>query len=99
MYGIKIGFFSKIKKGNKNIIKNLKNMAWDIFHIHNTINNLSIQTNKIIDITIPLFVTYDKRLKDILPIYKLKAAAFIKNSSQKWLKYVTNIIEHIIQNK
>ena len=99
MYGTKIGFFSKIQKGNKNIIKSLKNMAWDIFHIHNTINNLAIQTNKIIDITVPLFVTYDKRLKDILPIYKLKAAAFIKNSSQKWLNYVTNIIDPIIQNK
>jgi len=99
MYGTKIGFFSKIQKGNKNIIKNLKNMAWDIFHIHNTINNLAIQTNKIIDITVPLFVTYDKRLKDILPIYKLKAAAFIKNSSQKWLNYVTNIIDPVIQNE
>lgn len=99
MYGTKIGFFSKIQKGNKNIIKNLRNMAWDIFHIHNTINNLVIQTNKIIDITIPLFVTYDKRLRDILPVYKLKAAAFIKNSTQKWLNYATNMIDPVIQNK
>jgi len=61
--------------------------------------DLRKNTNKIIDITVPLFVTYDKRLKDILPIYKLKAAAFIKNSSQKWLNYVTNIIDPVIQNE
>jgi len=99
MYGTKISFFVKIQKGSKNIVSNLKNMAWDIFHIHNTINNLARQTDKMIDFTIPFFVTYDKRLKDILPIYKIKAIAFIKNTADKHFNYVTDLMDPIIKNE
>lgn len=99
MYGTKIGFFGKIQKGRSDIVSNLKNMAWDIFHIRNTISNITKQTDKQIDFTIPYFVTYDKRLKDILNVYKIKSAAFIKGTSLQWFRYVTDLLDPVLKNQ
>ena len=99
MHGTKINFFGKIQKGRNDIIKNLKNMAWDIFHIQNTLNNITIQTNSNVDFTIPFFVTYDERLKGILPVYRIKAAAFIKNTRTKFTQYTLDLIDPIIKQK
>lgn len=99
IYGTKIKFFGKIQSGRNDIIKSLKNMAWDIFHIHNTINNFTIQSDRKVDFTIPYFITYDERLKDIVPIYKIKSIAFIKNGTTKHINYVTDIIDPVIKYK
>lgn len=95
-YGTNIKFFGKIQKGRKDIIKNLKNMAWDIFHLQNTFNNLFI-IPKNADFIIPFFISYDQRLKDIAPIYKLKSAAFIKNGFNKHLNFLTDLIDPTIK--
>ncbi len=99
LYGTKISFFGKIQKGRNDIIQSLKNMAWDIFHIQNVIGNISFQSDKIIDFSIPFFVTYDRRLKDILGIYKIRGAAFIKGTPFKWIRYVTDLIDPILKQK
>lgn len=98
IHGTKIKFFGKIQKGRKDIISNLKNMAWDIFHLQNTFNNLSIISDEL-DFIIPFFITYDQRLKDIAPIYKLKSAAFIKNWHPKILNFLTDLIDPIIKQE
>ena len=98
-HGTKIAFFGKIQKGNKNIIASLKNMAWDIFHIQNVLNNINMQFSENIDFIIPYFVTYDKRLKDILPVYQVKAIAFVRNEAKKWPLFETDLIDPIIHAK
>ena len=98
MHGTNIRFFGKIQKGRKDIVQNLKNMAWDIFHIHFTMNNMTIQPSHEIDFTIPFFVTYDERLKDIIPVYKLKSAAYIKHTTSKYFNYILDIIDPIIKH-
>lgn len=98
-YGTKIKFFGKIQKNRNDIISNLQNMAWDIFHLHNTLNNLSQQTTDAADFTIPFFVTYDRRLHDIIPLYKIKNAAFIKNTTMKHINYLTDIIDPTIKQE
>lgn len=95
-YGTNIKFFGKIQKGRNDIVKNLKNMAWDIFHLQNTFNNLAIVPQEV-DFIIPFFITYDQRLKDIAPIYKLKSAAFIKNGFTKHFQFLTDLIEPTIK--
>ena len=97
MHGTNIRFFGKIQKGRKDIIKNLKNMAWDIFHIHFTMNNMTIQVAPEADFTIPFFVTYDERLKDIIPVYKIRSAAYIKHTTTKYFNYILDIIDPIIK--
>ena len=96
-YGTDIKFFGKIQKGKRDIVQNLKNMAWDIFHLRNTFNNLAIIPPKA-DFIIPFFITYDQRLKDIVPIYKLKSAAFIKNTSIKHLNFLTDLMSPSIKH-
>lgn len=95
-YGTNIKFFGKIQKGRKDIVKSLKNMAWDIFHLHNTFNNLAFMPENA-DFIIPFFITYDQRLKDIAPIYKLKSAAFIKNGYKKHLYFLTDLMDPTIK--
>lgn len=95
-YGTDIKFLGKIQKGRKDIVKNLKNMAWDIFHLQNTFNNLSIIPENA-DFIIPFFITYDQRLKEIAPIYKLKSAAFVKNGYIKHLNFLTDLIDPTIK--
>ena len=96
-YGTNIKFFGKIRRGRNDIIKNLKNMAWDIFHLQNTFNNLFIIPESV-DFIIPFFISYDQRLKDIAPIYKLKSAAFIKNGINKHLNFLTDLIDPTIKH-
>lgn len=96
-HGTNLKFFGKIQKGRKDIIKNLKNMAWDIFHLHCTLSNFVQVPNKA-DFVIPFFVTYDKRLKDIAIIYKLKAVAFIRNGFEKHCSFITDLIDPTIKH-
>lgn len=99
MYGTKIKFFGKIQKGRNDLIKSLKNMAWDIFHIQNTLNNIFIQSSSKVEFTIPIFITYDRRLKEILPIYQIKSVAFVKHSTEKHTNYCTDLLDPTISNK
>lgn len=99
-YGTKMKFFGKIQKNKIDNIKNLKNIAWDIFHIHNTINNVNFQSDGNVNFTIPYFVTYDKRLKEILnAVYKIKSLAFEKGGTQRHIKYSTDILTPEIRMK
>ena len=98
-YGTKLRFFGKIQTGRNDLIKNLKNMAWDIFHINNTINNIAKQTTDHADFTMPFFVTYDQRLREIIPLYKIKAAAFNKATLATHIFYVTDLLDPEIKQQ
>lgn len=96
-HGTRLKFFGKIQKGRNDIIKNLKNMAWDIFHLQYTLGNF-IHIPESADFIIPFFVTYDQRLKDISPIYKLKSIAFIRNGFEKHFNFITDLIDPSIKH-
>lgn len=97
-YGTKIKFFGKIQKGRNDIVENLRNMAWDIFHLRNTFNNIPMIPHEA-DFLIPFFISYDQRLKDIVPIYKVKSAAFIKNTDIKHLHFLTDLMDPIMKQE
>ncbi|MCH5155611.1 MAG: hypothetical protein J1F69_03305 [Clostridiales bacterium] len=97
IHGTKITFFGKIQKGRKDIVKNLRNMAWDIFHLNNIFNGMLIP-RKGIDFVIPFFITYDRRLKDIAPIYKLKSIAYIPGGFIKHLYFLTDLLDPTIKH-
>ena len=73
--GTQFSFFSKIQKGNRDLIKNIKNMAWDFFHIISAQLNFSYILEEQADINMPLFCTADKRLQDLCKITKLQCVA------------------------
>lgn len=97
-HGTQIKFFGKIQRGRDDIIENLRNMAWDIFHLNNTFNNIPRIPNEA-DFIIPFFITYDRRLKEIAPIYKLRSAAFIKNTQIKQLNFLTDLMNPSIKQE
>ena len=92
MYGRNIKFFGKIQKNRSDIAKNLKNMAWDIFHIHNTMNNINFSTVLPESVVIPYFITFDNRLKEILDLYKFDAYAHVENTTEMHYNYHTNLL-------
>lgn len=95
--GTKLSFFGKIQKNRTDIIKNLRNMAWDIFHLNNIFNGVPVPRNGM-DFVIPFFVTYDRRLKDIAPLYKLKSMAYLPNGFIKHLNFSVDLLDPKIRH-
>ena len=73
--GTKISFFSKIQKNQKNILKILKNMSWDLFHWIHTSMNFNRSPYFESNICIPFIYSVDKRFLDITKIVKIDAVA------------------------
>ena len=99
LYDRKIKFFGKIQKGRTDIIKSLQNMAWDIFHIHNTMQSAATPTAFQTSIVIPLFITFDNRLKDIFPLYQINGCAYIENTFEYHFAYSTNLLTEDLRLK
>lgn len=69
------GFFGKVHCENNDILKQLKNMAWDLMHLR-FMDYSSIMFNaKKADALIPYFFTYDKRLQKVRKCYELQTLA------------------------
>ena len=69
------GFFGKIHSANKNILEQLKNMAWDLMHLRFMDYSCTMFNSKKGDVLIPYFFTYDRRLQHIRSCYSLKTLA------------------------
>ncbi|MDO5558496.1 MAG: hypothetical protein Q4F95_02745 [Oscillospiraceae bacterium] len=90
--GQKYRFFGKIQKNRIDVLENLKNMAWDIFHLRmNERECLYFNKNKT-DILIPYFYTYDKRLSEIKKCYDLDAIALCVETQESY-QFYSNINE------
>jgi len=76
----KLSFFGKIQKGNKDILAEIRNLTWDIFHLRHQEFLLGVEPVKGIDVNLVLFCTLDKRLIEIKDIIKLKAIAYNKRT-------------------
>lgn len=94
--GEKIRFFGTIQRNRKDILKQIRNMAWDIYHLFNT--SLSYQKeNDLSRLYYPVFYTNDNRLADIGEDLKLQGVAIdnIKNlvvphyTESVWKKILT----------
>lgn len=68
------GFFGGVYKKNRDIVKTIKNMAWDIFHLRKINDGASYYIDENADVLIPYFYTYDKRLNDIKLCYSVRAS-------------------------
>ena len=81
-YGSEYKFFSKIQRNSRNIIKSLKNMAWDIYHLW----SLEAQCSVIelgADLLIPYFYCFDKRLLEVKECFDLDAMFICKSTGER----------------
>ena len=85
-------FFGKIQKKNANIIADIKNMAWDLFHLRMLEIGCTIKMNPKADVNIPYFCTYDQRLLDIKDCYELCSLAINYRTGEK-VPFYSNIKE------
>ena len=69
------GFFGKVHCGNKNILEQLKNIAWDLMHLRFMDYSCTMFNAKKADALIPYFFTYDQRLQKVRKCYELQTLA------------------------
>lgn len=67
-------FFRKIQKGGKNILHNLKNMAWDIAFWTMLQRRCGMEGRKGA-FMLPYLLTYDKGLQDVARLMQMRACA------------------------
>ena len=94
-----IPFFSKIQKKQKDIIKVVQNMSWDLFHWSNTTLTFNPKLYNISDVHVPLFYTADNRLYELIKILKLNCVAVDKNTQTVYPFYDNKIIYNYISEE
>lgn len=74
--GSKLSFFGKIQKDRSDLLKIVRNMAWDLYHLGQIERDFTkVSWNNECDYYIPALLTYDKRLIEIIELYPLNAIA------------------------
>ncbi len=97
-------FFGKIQKNSRKIISDIKNMAWDLFHLRFMEFECQHFDDRKVDIFLPYMFSYDKRLFEISKCFELKAIAILIKTNERFPFYVINTMpknlqEHYFSNK
>jgi hypothetical protein len=95
--GQKIGFFGKFQRRNTNIIRDIKNSAWDAFHLRSMEYVMLFHKQKKADLTIPFFYSIDRRLNEIRQMIKLKMIILDYDSMNYYPFYANDIIQTTIK--
>lgn len=77
----KIKFFGKIQNNNEDILQDLRNMAWDFFHIRQLEENSTIKCNEARYFFSSL-LTFDKKFIQIIDLCPLKCIAYLDGIKQ-----------------
>ena len=93
--GTKLTFFGKIQNNNLNILRDIRNMTWDFFHIRQLEETLTINFNKEARYYFPSLLTFDKRFNQIIEICPLKACAYFDGIHQPIPFYDNNAMNAI----
>lgn len=81
-------FFHGVQKGCKDIIKTLKNMTWDIVHMHVLERQCSIIEDGA-DYYVPYFYSFDKDFFEVKKCFDLKAI-FINKKTHDYVPFYNN---------
>lgn len=85
----KIKFFGKIQNNNEDILQDVRNMAWDFFHIRQLEENSTIKCNKARYFFSSL-LTFDKKFIQIIDLCPLKCIAYLDGIKQPMPFYDDN---------
>lgn len=97
--GNNISFFRKIQKNRKGVLEDIKNMAWDIYHLRSNIIEFKTFDRKKTDTVIPVFVTYDNDLNDIRKLFQLKSIIIHNKSNWNRPTYYINRVNSKFMKK
>lgn len=93
--GQKFRFFGKIQKNKKDILKILDGMAWDLWHVRQLEQNMTITLDSRARYFFPSLLTFDKRFIEVMDLYPLKSLAYIDGSSEPMPFYDGNLISFL----
>lgn len=96
----KLKFFAKIQPGNKNIFRDLRNMAWDMKHIRDTELKVNLLERGGVDYFIPVFLTFDSRLAEIIDLVKINTFSISPDGDFRAFYHseTENLIYDVIQD-
>ncbi|WP_431225396.1 hypothetical protein ACQ86O_12040 [Serratia sp. L9] len=74
--GQKFDFFGKIQKNKDDILVQLANMAWDLWHIRQMEEVMTFTPSKRARYLFPAFLTFDKKFIEVIDLYPMKSLAY-----------------------
>lgn len=74
--GQKFGFFGKIQKNKGDILVQLSNMAWDLWHIRQMEEVITFTPPKGARYLFPAFLTFDKKFIEVIDLCPIKSLAY-----------------------
>lgn len=85
-------FFKKIQKGldKDKLLRELENMAWDLYHIHSLENTNEFYSEFEKDFVVKVFLTFDRGLIEIINLKPVKALVYKENSDYVLPFYIGN---------
>lgn len=80
--GQQLTFFGKVQKGRDDLLAQLSNMAWDMWHVRQLEEAMTFRLSKEARYFFPALLTFDKRLIEVIDLYPLKSCAFKAGDSE-----------------
>ncbi|PHM36079.1 hypothetical protein Xmau_04360 [Xenorhabdus mauleonii] len=74
--GQEFDFFGKIQKNKGDLLVQLANMAWDLWHIRQMEEMMTFTPSKEARYLFPALLTFDKRLIEVIDLYPMKSIAY-----------------------
>lgn len=71
-----LAFFGKVQARKQDLIEQLQNMTWDLWHVRSMENALVLKPSAHARFFFPALLTFDKGLIEVIDLYPLKACAF-----------------------
>jgi hypothetical protein len=79
--GQDLNFFGRVQKKNDDLLRVLKNMAWDLSHARRMELGITLRPDSRARYFLPALLTFDKDFIEVLDLYPLKACAFEEKSN------------------
>jgi hypothetical protein len=80
--GQNLTFFGKVQTGRSDLKTQLKNMAWDLWHIRQMEEGLTLSIRPEARYYFTALLTFDKRLIEIMNLYPLRAFGFNQSGEE-----------------
>jgi hypothetical protein len=91
--GQRFSFFRRVQRGCPDVIAELKNMAWDLFHVRYLESTMGQAQSSKSRYFFPALLTRDQGLIEVLDIGALRAIAFNGNSRETVPIYERDIVD------
>lgn len=79
--GQKFRFFGKIQKNKPDMFGTLDGMAWDLWHVRQLEESMTLAPDSRARYFFPSLLTFDKRFIEVMDLYPLRSLAYVEGES------------------